>query len=538
MLPNNFEEYTFENANEIFTELKKRVDKQKTALNFVRGDDWQNGGGWVGPHFEGSGEVESFLKKEVERDFTPKGTIKSIVRRKRRGVVGKVPGWQFSSRNAPANPEAEPPAGVKQLIAEAQKIMNEFWKHSRVHPTLQEHVTDFETVGHSPLRLFFVQNNIGKNSPIKTIEQAVRKIYLFREEPGTACVVLNKETLQRASFCRYEKDGMIYIEMCYVDDDGNTVYKRLSKDNTKDYTDKNFPTSIGKYNKGQQSEDNEPVVLPLNGQLLVFELSGTPLVSSAMCAQQKLENKGYTMMSHNLDTDGFRAKKILNGMAPGHFEEKAGSAQKVFVPNENEVKVGPGSVEFINGLPIVERDPDGRIKQSYTTPSVHESQPIDVKTFTESIKAAKEAQLEEADQLHVAAGNDGNLAAESRIQLRDDYRGSLEDTKSLLDEEMSNVCETVLSIVAYLMEQPGRYDELQVTFSCKLNVGPRTVEERQQAQSESEGGFRSRESAMEEMNIEDPDAMKAKIKQEEEENPPEPKTKPNPDDPNQPPAEE
>lgn len=538
MLPNSFEEYTFENANEVFGELKQRLDKQQTAYNFVKGDDWQKGVGWVGPHFDGSGEVEKFLKKEVERDFTPKGTIKSIVRRKRRGVVGRIPGWQISSRNAPANPEAQPSDAEKQLIAEAQKILNEFWKHSRVHPTLQEHVTDFETLGHSPLRLFFVQNN-GNNSAVKTIEQAVKKIYLFREEPGTACVVMNKETLQRASFCRYEKNGMIYIEICYIDDDGKTVYKRLSKDNTKEYTDRNFPTSLGKYNEGQQPDDNEPVALPLNGQLLIFELSGTPLVSNSMCAQQKLENKGYTMLSHNLDTDGFRAKKILNGMAPGRFESKPGSAEKVFIPNESEIKVGAGSVEYINGLPIVERDAEGRIKQSYTTPSVHESNPIDVKTYTESIKVAKEAQLEEADQLHVAAGNDGNLAAESRVQLRDDYRGSLEDTKSLVDEEMSNVSETVLSIVAYLMEQPGRYDELQVSFSCKLNVGPRTVEERTTARDEAKDGFRSRESAMEEMNIDDPDAMKAKIQQENEENPPEPKPADDPDDdPNKPPATE
>jgi hypothetical protein len=45
-------------------------------------------------------------------------------------------------------------------------------------------------------------------------------------------------------------------------------------------------------------------------------------------------------------------------------------------------------------------------------------------------------------------------------------------------------------------------------------VGPKSIEERRVAREEAKDGFRSDESAMEEMNITDPDAMKAKIKEE------------------------
>ncbi len=525
MLLKDFAEYSFEDATEIFADLKSRLKDQKVAHEFIKGNDWQDGAGWVGPQFETGGEIQKILKKEVERDFTPKGTIRSIVRRKVRGVVGRMPGWQISSRNAPSDPEADPSPDETALIKEAQKILNEFWKNSRLHFTLKSHVRDFEALGHSPLRLYFVKSTIDENTD--TIEKAVKRIHLFKEKPETACVVMNPETLQKASFMRYEKNGFVYIEMCYIDENGDTVYKRLSKENTKDFTSRNFSTSLDKYNKGKESDDGEPIAMPLNGQLLIFELSGDPLVSKAMCAQQKLENKGYSMLSHNLDEDGFRKKKILNGMPPGEFKTSP-EGKQIFVANESEVKISAGSVEYISGKPVIERDKEGNIKQGYTTPAIHESQPIDVKTYTESIRVAKEAQLEEGDQLHVAIAGDATASGVSREQARDDYRGSLEDSKSLLDDEMSNVSEAVLSVVAYLMDDSGRYDDLQVSFSCKLNVGPRTVEERTVAREESKEGFRSRESAMEELNIEDPDAMKVKIKQEEAENPPEPEPKPAP----------
>lgn len=517
MIRNPFETYDFEKANAVFGKLKSEIGKTAANRKFIQGDDWQDGKGWVGPHFDGSGKVSDILKKEVQRDFASKGDIRSAVRRHRRGVIGRVPNWLISSRNAPSDPDAQATPEETELIGEAQKILNEFWKNSRVHQTAKDFITDYLTDTRALFRLFFVQDEDGELDAPETVEDAVKLIHLFKELPEDGCVIVDRKTLKRASFLRYEEDGVVFIEMCYVDDDGTTVFKKLSKGTSSDYAQQNFAGSLGKY-VGDGDEQSNEFTLPLNEKLLVFEMKGEPFVSASMRSQQKIVNKAFTMMSHNLDEDGFRKKKILNGLPPGKFETGLDGKQ-IYVEDPDGEVVGAGTISYTQGLPTVERDAEGRIKQSYTTPSVHESEPIDIKTFTESARAGSEAILEEADQMHIVISGDAEPSGESRIQAKDDFRQSLEDTKSALDDTLSEVFETVLAVVAYLMDQPDRYIDLQVTVSCLLNTGPKSIEERRVAREEAKERFRSNESAMEEIGIVDPDAMMTKIKQEDKENP-------------------
>jgi len=513
-MANPFEIYDFDKANSIFVSLKKTLDKTAANRKYILGDDWQNGAGWVGPHFDGNGKVSEILRNQIKRDFASKSDIKAAVRRHRRGVIGRVPNWMVSSRNAPIDPEAEPSEDIVALIGEAQKILNEFWKNSRVHQTLKDFITDYLTDECAILRLYFVQDEDAANKTPNSIEDAVKMIHLFREEPAAGCIVVDKKTLKRASFFRYEEDSAVHIEMCFVDDGGNTVFRKLSQTDAKEFAVKNLPT-VGKYISGK-AESEDFITLPLNEKLLVFEMKGEAFITAAMRSQQKLVNKAFTMMSHNLDEDGFRKKKILNGLPPGKFEKNE-KGEKIYIPDPDGEMVGAGSVSYTQGLPTVERDAEGRIKTNYTTPSVHESEPVDVKTFIETAKTASEAILEEADQMHITISGEAEPSGESRIQARDNFRQSLEDTKSAFDDCLSEVFETVLAVVAYLMEQDNRYVDLQVTFSALLNLGPKSIEERRVAREEAKDGFRSEESAMEEIGITDPDAMKAIIKQEREE---------------------
>lgn len=530
-MPDRFEDYTFEDANEVFSQLKKRIEKAAENRKFLQGDDWQNGKGWVGPQFDSSTKVGKEIKNAIEKEFTSKGDIRAAVRRHQRGVIGRVPGWLISSRNAPEDPAAEPSSADQELISEAQRALNEFWKLSGVHATLKAAVTDFLSTGHSNLRLFFVQSGDegGQTETAGTIEEAVRQIHLFKEEPESGCIVMNKKTLKKASFFRYETDGNVFIEICYVDGDGKTVFKKLSQSESKTFATKNLPT-IGKYIKDDNSVNTDELTLPLGGKLLLFELDGETFVTAAMRSQQKLVNKSYTMLSHNLDISGFRERVILNALPPGVMK-KGADGKDVFVPDPNAIEIGAGKVSYVSGLPTTERQSGGsgqpdKIKSGVMTPQIFESDPVPVKTYVDSAAAGSDAILEEADQKHITITGDAAASGESRKEAREAYKQSLEDTKSALDDCMSNVFEAVLAVIAYLMGQDDRYIDLQVTFNALLNPGPVSVEERGAAMNEAKEGFRSKESAMEEMGIADPDAMKEKIKTEEKESPPDPDNDP------------
>lgn len=522
-MANIFANISFQTADSYFGTLKADLEKVSEARAFVAGDDWRDGKAWTGPQFEGTTKLSTELKKAIAREFASKGTIKSTARRHRRGVVGRVPTWLISPRSAPSAPEAEVPKQIKDLIDEAQKVLNEFWKYSRVHRTVKQLVSDYLAANRGLLRLFFVQDADGEAARdiAETIEEAVRLIHLFKENPEQGIVVFDKETLQKSSFFRYEKNGQKYIEQCYVEE-GETVYRTLSEE---DYVQKKAAAVVAPYLDAETEEPTNELRLPLAGKLLVFEIRGieaSGFITPAMCSAQKLQNKALTMMSHNLDEAGFRSTMIINAMPPGSFVTVDG--KQAFVPSEDELSFGAGQINYVSGIPTVEKNAEkGTVKTSVSTPSVHESEPVSVTTFADTIREAGDAILEDADQKHVSVSGDVEASGESLRQRREDYAGSLEDTKSDVDDVMSEVFEAVLALVAYLMNQPGKYDELQVTFSAILNPGPLSVEDRTQAISEAKDSFRSRESAMDAIGITDPDAMKAAIKKEQEENPlPEP----------------
>ena len=509
----DFANYSFEDANEVFGLLKTRIDETQSNRDFIKGDDWQDGEGWVGPQFEGSTDVSRNLRQEIKREFASKGSIRGVVRRKVRGVIGRVPNWLISSRNAPDN-NSQVSSDIEERIGEAQIILNEFWKHSKAHRILKRWVTDYEVSGYSTIRLLFSQKNTEVDIA-QTFQDAVKQLQLINEEIGQAVIVFDKETLDRASFVRYETDGKVFIEMCYINVDGFTVFKKFSQNDGKEFAKKAGLNELAKNIKDQQNTSSE-LELPLNEKLLVFALDGEAMVSNSMRSQQRIVNKASTMLSHNLDQDGYRAKKIINALPPGEYQTNA-EGQRVFVPNPSGIRVGAGSVEYINGLPVITKEGGNdthKITTTYTTPGIFESQPIDVKSFIDSGTDAAEAILEEADQKHVSVSGDANASGESLKQQRHSYIASLEETKSLFDDEASDIFETVLASVAYLMGDEERYADLQVTVSAILNPGPVSSEDRRAAQDEFKNGIRTLESTMEETGITDPDAMKAKIAQE------------------------
>lgn len=110
---------------------------------------------------------------------------------------------------------------------------------------------------------------------------------------------------------------------------------------------------------------------------------------------------------------------------------------------------------------------------------------------------------------------DGSASAVSRVQARADYLNSLLLTKTELDAALRWLLETALAMASYFAGLPGRYSDLRIFASCKVDTGPLTPEERRVIIEEYQAGQRSRESTMYLLGVEDVDAEIARIEAEE-----------------------
>ena len=250
---------------------------------------------------------------------------------------------------------------------------------------------------------------------------------------------------------------------------------------------------------------------------MVTEMSGEEFVTAQVRQNQALVAKGLTMLSHNMDIAGFRERVYFNAKPPGKYVEvddpsSPSGKSRVFIPGV--IPEGPGARPFLEGVSYTDTGTDGKKVTRLATPSMALVEPVNTGSFENTAKTGRRNVLDEMDQLHIEIAADATVSGESRRQARDDHEKSLKELKLEVDPVGSEVFETFLALVAYFSGQPGRYDSLRVTFSAHVDPGPLAADDRRMVIEEKEAGLRSREDSMEQIGIDDPDAMAAKIDEE------------------------
>jgi hypothetical protein len=530
-MPINLRDLTVQDARELLTTTKT----YDTARAFLDNDPWQDGEGWIGPSITHPDEDSIDIMSTIEDTMITHPCFEAIIGRHKDGVAGE-PNWWLTPLEPPdTNPaEGEPghdpdlPEGaelppdqrMRDLIAEAEAFLTEWWDDKSVLTILQKVVEDNLIGERGVMRLFIPRGRqrIAEDGrafiPTGGIVDQLKRIFPMHVPASQGAVIRDDETMDQIGIYSYTLTDVAtggetnFIELHFLDDNGNTIVEVIEED---------LRISVGQTFSlfDPIPADREPQRrtapgINLNGNLLMFQTERPPLITDSILRLHKFLSKNMTMMSRNGDLGGFLERVVLNGQKPGHWEPAGDGTRKWIRDVEH---VGAGSSTHISGI-VTGYDEMNR--PIIATPQVQFREPVDVTTFIDSNAEAVAAMLMGCFQLHILISGDATASGESRKQAMADYEKSLKKTKMWLDKLIRWLLFTVLKLAATFAGQPNRYDSLRVVSDCKIDVGPLSSEERSAIIEEvsADPPLRSQEDGMRLLGVEDPDAMKTKIQEE------------------------
>ena len=472
------------------------------AEQYVLGDQWDEGRGWTGPLPKDDGDTATDL---IRRQFVQRNALKEVVTRHRDAVIGREPQWDLITDSK---------RGQVTLRREAVDALVTWWDDNAVLGVLQtaalrllfaeEQARRGEELrpAVSPLRLFLRAASVNESGVIPrraTLTEALGDIAVHACNPVTAGVLRNVDGDPVATRYEYADElGRPVTEVTGVG--ANLAALGLPVEPTAD-------TLIVLLAGG--AVDGTPASLPLGGALLLHEMRREPLITPGAVSQQKLINKAWTMLGHNMDVAGFTERTFLNAQSPGKWVDDDGNATEPgvgkFVPEP--LYVGAGASNHVVG--VVEPKQDG--SYTYASPSVQYRDPVDPTAFTKTTDAAYRAVLEECKQLHVLLSADGAASGASRRQATADYLDSLGLTANALQGAVRWLLGTTLQLASVLMRAPDRFATLRPVAQARINVIQPPSDDITATIAKRDARLISRETAMTEVGVEDPDAEVERI---------------------------
>ena len=496
-------------ATTIIRDQLARREHLRALERYILQDQWSQGDGWTGPNPTDleTGTARDFLTL-IEREFVSRNILNEVITRHRDGVLGREPRWQFIKES-----------GQARLVKEAEEALTSWWDDSGIPSVLQFAVrtlmfasertasSDSPQPARSPLRLHVKARSINADGRIprrRDLNEALRDINLHAAAPYAAGILRNLDGDPIATHYTYlDTDDQHRVEVTGIARDLREAGFQVPSA----YPDAFTIVLV----TDRELNPLEDAAYDLGGRQLMHEMTREPLITSSAVSQQKLINKAFTMMSHNLNVAGFTERTFLNAQMPGHWVDADGERASAdqggvrFVPDP--LYVGAGASNFIAGLPSVGDDGVTR----YTTPSLLYRDPVPPAAFTDTIREAKFAVLEETKQLHVVLTGDGVASGASRIQAANDFVGSLEMTAVEVNRAVRWALESALALASVLMGSPRRYDGLRPVAEARISAVQATSEDVEAAIAKLQAGLISRESAMSEVGVEDTDAELVKI---------------------------
>lgn len=460
------------------------------AQRYAQGDHWQQGDGWIGPRPNATDAGVAEVLREIERAFISKNVIGEVLNRHCAGVVGQPIAWRVTLVRSLAEGET-PTIDEQTRIDEAEAALTAWWDSAALAQIMPSALVLALCGGRAPLRLFvppglLLDTETGPRLPPGDVATQLQRIAIDVLDPATACVITDPATRARAGVFCYEDQRQSYAEVSVVDG-AATVLRILNAD-------------------GVVSE----VRVPLDGRLLLHDLTRPPLITAQVMALQRLLNLALTMLGRNVVMGGFLERVLLNAQLPGEYCTDPRTGARVFVPQP--LRFGAGSVNALMGAEI--RDEATGQLTGYANPSVIYRDPVPVDTFAATRDIAYRAILEECQQAHALLSGEAAPSGESRRLALTDFVSSLRLSVPAIERATRWLLETALSLAAHFAGQSGRFTGLRAVVTCQLDAGPLHADDVRQAIDLVDARLLSRESAMVRIGIDDTDAETQRIQAE------------------------
>lgn len=551
-------EFNAQKAQDILslTDSEKKEIVRNTAA--YDGDFWQQGSGYLGPRPATNDPAAADVYKQIEKLFTSKNVIKEVVKRQTNALLSQRPaiGFDFQTdqprkkipdpnfQSNPLIPDQEAPEILEPLTPEQEELVRlasdalSDWFSQRDVILAVKRIFRRRLLGRRSSTRLFVPAKFQSAKAPKTLADALQWIALDEPTAENARVDLDLLTRDEMSVVkvytsREDKTGQ--VEIGFVSDAGDTyvgVLKSsgaeiqsgipLATNTTPDRTLPALPTS---FTTDGDPEDDEPTgdqqlaqikplfsflssPLKLNGQLLVYELKGEPLVTNQVWSLNASLNLALTMADHVLVESGFSELALTNvELETEDIPDPTapGGKRKAVKP----VRRGSGVVNAWVG--VEQQGATG--ETSYATPGVHFKEPTPVDVHVTGVELFYRAILEECHQIHALIAGDATPSGESRRQALADFVSETLDWRSELEAFGRWLTETVLYLAANLMTDDSLL-QLNAQFGTRLDVGALSSEEQTALLAQVDKKLRSRKSARALLGIEDNTAEEEQIRRE------------------------
>jgi hypothetical protein len=463
---------------------KTAVTGLTTIKQFIEGEHWQGGAGWIGPRPQpgetGAGEVMA----ELERAFTSSNRILEVCDRHAAAVTGREPTWTLAPRDA----EEDPEKNVEEVL-EVNTALTQWWNKRGV-PTLLHDAVVAKLWGKRAVLRLYIPQGVREDPALisaDSLEAALDLIWVEVVPADRATVHVDPDSKRELGI------------VLYKDDEDNDVVELTYLDETREST-------LVEVLRDEGGGLSEP--LAMGGRITMFELTrDRPFVTPQLLQQQRAHNLALSMLPRNLVTGGFLERVILNAQMPGVTVVDKDTGEETFVPGK--LQLGAGKTAFIEGIRTTDQQTG---KDDITSPSVHWRDPVPVDSSVDGARATYSTMLEETRQSFVLMNTVANASGKSRIEARRDFDTSLKPTR--LETEMAGrwMMEAVLSMAENFYGSPGQYTErYRIDFTCAIDPGTATPEERQQNARDVEAGIIPKEFAQRAAGIDDTDASQALI---------------------------
>lgn len=486
----------FETANE---ELGK-IPAGDLAITeqFITGDHWQNGNGWIGWVPESSSEEAQKQFMMVVRLFNAKNVCGGMVDRVRGATLGKEPDWEVVKKRDGTESEQTTNGKAKKPV-EFQKIdiaLLKWWNDKKVHSKLKEFISNKAAYGKAAIRIYipsgYVQSN-GSASVIraKDLDEALSKIFIEVPRYDSFIDPIDIEFGQKYTVLKLAKaseDDPEKIEITYIDENGMTVVRQVSdvKDDTGTATNP----------------------LDLRGQPLTYVHGDyeDALISETVKAQQRAVNHAKTGENFALANINFPETTFINAALP--TETVTGSNGKK-VEVVKPMAQGMGRWRSLMGL-VTQRF-DG--SEELAKPEVIYREGADPERFARVAENNTRDMHQEAGMLYIYLADSEYASGDARIEAMTDYLILLVDYKTVMDTTGEWLISTVLNFAYNLLQQPEKIDTFDVIFSSKLTIGRLSTDDKRTMMEEVAAGLRSKRNYMVTAEVsDDPDSELQVIK--------------------------